>query len=129
MPGSGGDAPKNSIHAQGLLPLLTVHNDFIFAVIGEELGFIGAVAVVCAFLLILWRGLRAAHHAPDAFGRYLAAGLTTAIVLQAFVNISVVLGLVPTKGIPLPFLSAGGSSLLFTLVSIGLVLNISQHAD
>ena len=84
---------------------------------------------MAAFLLILWRGLRAAFHAPDAFGRFLAAGLTSAIVLQAFVNISVVLGLVPTKGIPLPFLSAGGSSLLFTLVSVGLVLNISQHAD
>ena len=114
---------------QKLFYLPYPYSDFIFAVIGEELGLIGALAVVAAFLVILWRGLRAAFHAPDAFGRFLAAGLTSAIVLQAFVNISVVLGLVPTKGIPLPFLSAGGSSLLFTLVSVGLILNISQHAD
>ena len=97
--------------------------------IGEELGFLGAVAVVAAFVLFLWRGLRAAFKAPDPFGMYLAAGLTLAIVLQAFINISVVLGLVPTKGIPLPFISAGGSSLLLTLLSVGLILNVSQHAD
>jgi cell division protein FtsW len=105
------------------------YSDFIDAVIGEELGLLGAVAVVAAFLFLLWRGLRAAFKAPDAFGMFLAAGLTLAIVLQAFINMSVVLGLVPTKGIPLPFISAGGSSLVFTLVSIGLILNVSQHAD
>jgi len=105
------------------------YSDFIYAVIGEELGLLGALAVVAAFLFFLWRGLRAAFKAPDAFGMFLAAGLTLAIVLQAFINISVVLGLVPTKGIPLPFISAGGSSLLFTLVSVGLILNVSQHAD
>ena len=105
------------------------YSDFIYAVIGEELGLIGAVTVVAAFLFLLWRGLRAAFKAPDAFGMFLAAGLTLAIVLQAVINMSVVLGLVPTKGIPLPFISAGGSSLLFTLVSIGLILNVSQHAD
>jgi cell division protein FtsW len=105
------------------------YSDFIFAVIGEELGMAGAAAVVTGFLLLLWRGIRAAWKAPDAFGSFLAAGLTLTIVLQAMFNISVVLGLVPTKGIPLPFISAGGSSLLLTLASVGLVLNVSQHAD
>jgi len=86
-------------------------------------------AVVLAFVLLLWRGIRAAWKAPDAFGTYLAAGLTLSIVLQALINVSVVLGLLPTKGIPLPFISAGGSSLVLTLLSVGLVLNVSQHAD
>ena len=82
-----------------------------------------------AFVFFLWRGLRAAWKAPDDFGLYLAAGLTLAVVLQGFINMSVVLGLVPTKGIPLPFISAGGSSLVFTLAGVGLILNVSQHAD
>ena len=99
------------------------------AVIGEELGLLGAGAVVLGFVLLLWRGVRAAWKAPDAFGTFLAAGLTLSIVLQGLINVSVVLGLLPTKGIPLPFISAGGSSLLFTLVSVGLLLNITQHAD
>jgi cell division protein FtsW len=114
---------------QKLFYLPYPYSDFIFAVIGEELGLLGAAAVVGAFLLLLWRGVRAAWSAPDAFGLYLAAGLTLAIVLQAFINVSVVLGLVPTKGIPLPFISAGGSSLVLTLLSIGIVLSVSQHAD
>jgi cell division protein FtsW len=105
------------------------YSDFIYAVIGEELGMLGALAVVLGFVLLLWRGVRAAWKAPDAFGTYLAAGLTLSIVLQGLINVSVVLGLLPTKGIPLPFISAGGSSLLFTLVSVGLLLNITQHAD
>ncbi len=104
-------------------------SDFIFAVIGEELGLIGTLALVLAFLFVLWRGFRAAWNAPDTFGRFLAGGLTLAIVLQALVNLSVVTGIVPTKGIPLPFISAGGSSLVLTLVAMGLVLNVSQHAD
>jgi cell division protein FtsW len=114
---------------QKLFYLPYPYSDFIYAVIGEELGLLGAAAVVMAFVLVLWRGLRAAWKAPDAFGTYLAAGLTVGIVLQAFINISVVLGLLPTKGIPLPFISAGGSSLVFTLLAVGLVLNVSQHAD
>ena len=114
---------------QKLFYLPYPYSDFIFAVIGEELGLIGAAAVVAGFVLFLWRGVRAAWKAPDAFSRYLAAGLTLEIVLQAFINISVVIGLLPTKGIPLPFISAGGSSLVMTLLSVGLVLNISQHAD
>ncbi len=104
-------------------------SDFVFAVIGEELGLIGAVLLVFGFLFFLWRGIRAAFRAPDPFAMFLAAGLSVAIVSQALINISVVLGLLPTKGIPLPFISAGGSSLLFTLVGVGLILNVSQHAD
>lgn len=114
---------------QKLFYLPYPYSDFIYAVIGEELGLLGAAAVMAAFVLFLWRGVRAAWRAPDDFGTYLAAGLTFAIVLQAFINMSVVLGLLPTKGIPLPFVSAGGSSLLLTLLSVGLVLNVSQHAD
>ncbi len=114
---------------QKLFYLPYPYSDFIFAVIGEELGLLGACAVVAGFMLFLWRGLRTAWLAPNPFGTFLAAGLTLAIVLQAFINLSVVLGLVPTKGIPLPFISAGGSSLFFTLLSVGLVLNVSQHAD
>ena len=114
---------------QKLFYLPYPYSDFIFAVIGEELGLLGALAVVLGFVLLLWRGLRTAWKAPDTFGTFLAAGLTLAIVIQAFINISVVLGLVPTKGICLPFISAGGSSLVFTLFGVGLVLNVSQHAD
>ncbi len=97
--------------------------------IGEELGLLGALAVVGAFVVLLWRGLRASWGAPDEFGRFLAAGITLGIVFQAFINVSVVLGLLPPKGIPLPFISAGGSSLVFTLFGVGLVANVSQHGD
>ena len=114
---------------QKLFYLPYPYSDFIFAVIGEELGLLGASAIVLGFLLFLWRGIRAAWKAPDPFGMFLAAGLTLAIVLQALINVSVVLGLLPTKGIPLPFISAGGSSLVLTLLAVGLVLNVSQHAD
>lgn len=114
---------------QKLFYLPYPYSDFIFAVIGEELGLLGAVAVVAGFVLLLWRGVRAAWKAPDRFGTLLAMGLTLAIVLQALVNVSVVLGLLPTKGIPLPFVSAGGTSLLLTLLAVGVVLNVSQHGD
>jgi cell division protein FtsW len=114
---------------QKLFYLPYPYSDFIYAVIGEEMGMIGTLAVLLAFVVLLWRGLRAAWSAPDDFGRFLAAGLTLSIVLQAFINISVTLGLLPTKGIPLPFISAGGSSLLFALIGVGLIANVSQHAD
>jgi cell division protein FtsW len=114
---------------QKLFYLPYPHSDFIFAVIGEELGLLGAGAVLLAFVVLLWRGLRAAWRAPDAFGTHLAAGLTLAVVMQGLINMSVVLGLLPTKGIPLPFISAGGTSLVMSLVSVGLVLSVSQHAD
>ena len=112
---------------QKLFYLPYPYSDFIYAVIGEELGLLGATAVVLAFLVLLWRGLRTAWRAPDSFGTFLAAGLTLAIVMQAFLNVSVVLGLLPTKGIPLPFISYGGSSLVVTLCACGVLLNISQH--
>ncbi|MBI4442817.1 MAG: putative lipid II flippase FtsW [Acidobacteria bacterium] len=105
------------------------HTDFIYAVAAEELGLWGATLLLVLFGLYFWRGWRASLHAPDAFGRYLAAGLTLAIVGQALMNISVVLGMVPPKGVPLPFISYGGSSLFCNLAATGILLNISQHAE
>jgi cell division protein FtsW len=113
---------------QKLLYLPEAHTDTIYAVVGEELGLIGAAAILFAFGIILWRGLRAAVLIPDDFGRYLALALTTMLVVQGFMNMSVVLGMMPTKGIPLPMISFGGSSLVTTLGSLGLLLNISEHA-
>lgn len=104
------------------------HTDFIYAVIAEETGLIGATVVLLCFAVITWRGLHVASHAPDRFGAFLAIGLTTMVAIQAFLNMSVVLGLMPTTGIPLPFVSAGGSSLLIGLVGMGMLLNVSQHA-
>ena len=103
------------------------HTDFIFAIVGEELGFVGAAALVAAFSVIAWRGLRAARRAPDAFGAFLAAGATAMIVVQAAINMSVVLALMPTKGLPMPFVSYGGSSLVASWLAGGLILNVSQH--
>ena len=113
---------------QKLFYLPEPHTDFIYAVIGEELGLIGATVVLICFLIITWRGLYIAVHAPDRFGAFLALGLTTMIVAQALLNISVTLGMLPTKGIPLPLVSAGGSSLLTNLLGMGILLNVSQHA-
>jgi cell division protein FtsW len=114
---------------QKLLYLPEAHTDFIYAVVGEELGLWGASAVLIGFVVILWRGLRLFWLASDPFGRYLALGITVAIVVQALINMSVVLDLGPTKGIPLPMISSGGSSLLSTLASLGLLLSISQHSQ
>jgi cell division protein FtsW len=114
---------------QKLFYLPEPHNDFIYSVISEELGLAGATVVLACFCVITWRGLRTAMRAPDRFGAFLALGLTTMVAFQAFFNISVVLGLLPTKGIPLPFVSYGGSSLLINLVGMGILLNVSQHAS
>ena len=103
------------------------HTDFIFAIVGEELGFLGAFGVVAGFAVLAWRGLRAARRAPDAASAFLAAGATAMLVVQAAINVSVVLALVPTKGIALPFVSYGGSSLVTCWIAGGLLLNISQH--
>jgi cell division protein FtsW len=127
--GSGG--PNGLGFAQGkqkMLFLPFAHSDFIFAVVGEELGLLGTMTILLVFGLFLWRGLRASLLAPDRFARLLSLGIVTGIVVQALFNISVVLSLVPTKGIPLPFISYGGSSLVPTLAAVGIVLNISQHA-
>jgi cell division protein FtsW len=113
---------------QKLFYLPEPHNDFIYAVIAEELGLLGATTVLACFCVITWRGLRTASRAPDRFGTFLAIGLTVMLAFQAFFNISVVLGLAPTKGIPLPFVSAGGSSLLVSLLGMAILLNVSQHA-
>ena len=114
---------------QKLLFLPFAHSDFIFAVVSEELGLVGGLAVILVFALFLWRGVRTALLAPDRFGMLLSLGIVTSIVAQALFNISVVLSLVPTKGIPLPFVSYGGSSLLPTLAAVGILLNVSQHAS
>ncbi len=103
------------------------HTDFIFAIVGEELGFLGAFGVVGCFAVVAWRGLRAARRAPDPSAAFLAAGATAMLVVQAAINVSVVLALVPTKGIALPFISYGGSSLVACWIAGGLLLNISQH--
>jgi cell division protein FtsW len=111
---------------QKLFYLPEPQTDFIFAVVSEELGYIGACILIIAFGIILWRGLRASARCTCEFGRLLAIGLTVMVVGQALVNMSVVLGLLPTKGIPLPLISYGGSSLFFTLAAVGVLLNISQ---
>lgn len=103
------------------------HTDFIFAVLGEELGFIGTVTVIALFFLFAWRGYKIAISAPDTFGSVLAAGLTTMISLQAMMNIAVVTASMPVTGIPLPFISYGGSALLFTMAGVGILLNISRQ--
>lgn len=112
---------------QKLMFLPEADSDFIYATIGEELGLWGATAVLAGFLVILWRGVRLFVLARDDFGKYLALGVTVAIVIQAFINISVVLDMGPTKGFPLPMISLGGSSLLSTLTCLGMLLSVSEH--
>jgi cell division protein FtsW len=114
---------------QKLFYLPEPHTDFIFAVTAEELGLVGALIVVTLFAIFLWRGMRASWRTEDVFGRYLAVGITSMVVMQAFINISVVLGMMPTKGIPLPLVSYGGSSLFVTLACIGVLLNITKQAE
>ena len=105
------------------------HTDFIFAVLGEEFGFVGAAAVTIIFMLFIWRGLHISRYTSNLFGSLLAVGITTLIGLQAFINIGVVIGLLPTKGITLPFISYGGSSIVLSLVSVGILLNISRYIN
>jgi cell division protein FtsW len=114
---------------QKLFFLPEPHTDFIYSVIGEELGFIGTSLVLLVFAVLLWRGLRAALRAPDRFGYLLGMGLTLFLVVQGALNMGMVLGLLPTKGLPLPFISYGGSSLMVGLLSVGVLLNISQHSN
>jgi cell division protein FtsW len=114
---------------QKLFYLPEPHTDFIFASTAEELGLVGSLFVVGLFAIFLWRGMRASWRTEDMFGRYLAVGITSMVVLQAFINISVVLGMMPTKGIPLPLVSYGGSSLFVTLACVGVLLNITKQAE
>jgi cell division protein FtsW len=114
---------------QKLFYLPEPHTDFVFSVLAEELGLLGAITVITLFAVFLYRGMRTALASRDVYARYLATGITAMIVVQAVFNISVVLGLMPTKGIPLPFISYGGSSLFVMLASVGVLLNISQSTD
>ena len=128
--GTGGVSGKGLMAGvQKLFYLPEPHTDFIFAVVGEELGLIGATAILICFCVITWRGLKVAGAAQDRFGAFLAMGVTTMIGVQAMANMSVVLGLLPTKGFPLPFVSAGGSSLLISMAGMGMLLNVSQHTS
>ena len=113
---------------QKLLYLPEAHTDFIYAVVAEELGLAGSVGILIGFGVIFWRGLRAAFRMRDDFGRYLALGVTVVVVAQGFINMSVVLGMMPTKGIPLPMISYGGSSLLSTLALLGILMNVAENA-
>ena len=127
--GSGGFTGVGLMESkQKLFYLPEAHTDFIYAVICEELGFIGAALVIAMFAVYGWRGLRAAFNAPDGFGRMLALGATAMVLFQSLINFAVVIGLMPTKGIPLPFVSYGGSSLLVMLLATGVLLNISQQS-
>ncbi len=128
--GSGGTFGKGLMAGvQKLYYIPEPHTDFIYAVIGEELGLIGCTAVLLCFAMIAWRGYRASLLAPDRFGSLLALGLTSMVAVQALVNISVILRLLPNKGIPLPFVSNGGSSLVVNMIAMGVLLNISQQAS
>jgi cell division protein FtsW len=127
--GAGGPAGLGLMNGrQKLLYLPEAHTDFIYAVVGEELGLFGSVGLLIGFAVLFWRGLRAAFRMGDDFGRYLALGATVVVVVQALMNMSVVLGMMPTKGIPLPMISYGGSSLLSTLALLGILMNVAEHA-
>ena len=112
---------------QKLFYLPESHTEFIFAIVGEEMGFVGALLVISLFGLLLWRGTRIALRAPDLFGAYTAMGITFTIVAQAAINLGVVVGLLPTTGVPLPFVSLGGSSMVTTFLCIGILLSISRY--
>ncbi len=128
--GSGGILGEGFARGQQKLFYLPYpYSDFIFSVVGEEFGLVGTLAIVLAFGFLLWRGTRAALLAPDRFGTLLGIGIITGIIVQALFNISVVISILPAKGIPLPFISYGGSSVIVTLFAVGILLNISQYAN
>lgn len=128
--GSGGVLGLGLMQShQKLMFLPEAQTDCIYAIVGEELGLWGATGVLVGFLVILWRGTRLFFVAPDDFGRYLALGVTVAITVQAFINMTMVLDMIPTKGIPLPMISYGGSSLLSTLASLGMLLSVSEQSE
>jgi cell division protein FtsW len=128
--GTGGLWGKGYLHGvQKMFYLPEAHNDYIFAMIGEEQGLIGTTIVLLCFALIIWRGLTVARRAPDAFGSLLAVGITAMLGIPALVNMGVVTNLLPAKGIALPLVSAGGSSMIVSLVAMGVLLNISQQGS
>ncbi len=113
---------------QKLFYLPEPHTDFVFSVLGEELGFVGVSAVIFIFLILIWRGIRVSLRSPDLYGTYLSLGIALTIGIQVVINMGMTTGLLPTKGLPLPFISVGGSSLLISMMSIGVLLNISEHS-
>jgi cell division protein FtsW len=119
----------NSLYKLPNSPLPVVHSDSVFAIVGEELGLLGALSVIAAFIFLAYRGTRIAMKATDTFGQLLAFGITTWIVLQAFINIAVVTVTIPNTGIPLPFISYGGSSLVTVMAGLGILLNISKDGQ
>ena len=126
--GSGGIFGVGLAHSkQKLFYLPEAHTDFIFSIIGEELGLIGTLSVVALFVIFIWLGFRTAYSARDLFGQFLAYGLVTMLALQVLINIGAVTGSIPTKGLPLPFISYGGTSLVYSMMSVGLLLNIARH--
>jgi cell division protein FtsW len=128
--GSGGLFGVGLGHSvQKLFYLPAAHTDFILSIIGEELGFVGAFATILLFIALIWQGARIAKRTTDPFGYFLAVGIVAIIGLQAVVNVGVTIGALPTKGLPLPFISYGGSALVFNMVCIGLLLNISRVND
>src|SRR6202049_19684 len=128
--GSGGFTGVGLMESkQKLFYLPEAHTDFIYAVLCEEMGFIGGALALGLFAIYGWRGMRSAFKATDEFGRFAALGITVMVLSQALINLGVVLGMMPTKGIPLPFMSYGGSSLLVMLLATGVLLNISQQAE
>ncbi|MCO6465752.1 MAG: putative lipid II flippase FtsW [Bradyrhizobiaceae bacterium] len=124
--GITGLGPGQSRQRDWFLP--ESYGDFIFSIVGEEYGFIGITLIILCFVLIMWRGYMVARKAPDPFGRLVAGGITTTIAIYAFVNAGVTCGLLPTTGLPMPFISYGGSSVLFSTIAIGVLLNVSAHA-
>jgi len=126
--GSGGVTGRGFMQGLQKIGFLPESNtDFIYAVIGEEFGLLGTTLVLLAFVIIAWRGYRVATTMPDTYGAFLALGLTTLLAAQALANISVVIGVLPNKGLPLPFVSAGGSSMFVSMLAVGMLLNLSQH--
>ncbi|MFL6451958.1 MAG: FtsW/RodA/SpoVE family cell cycle protein [Bryobacteraceae bacterium] len=126
--GSGGIVGVGLMQSkQKMLYLPEAQTDFIYGIVGEETGFLGSFVLLAGFVIVLWRGLRTYFRASDNFGRYLALSVTVCVVMQALINMSVVLDLVPNKGIPLPFVSYGGSSLLSTLLLMGMLLSVNEH--
>ncbi|GMV52519.1 MAG: putative lipid II flippase FtsW [Flavobacteriales bacterium] len=124
--GITGVGPGQSRQRDWFLP--ESYGDFIFSIVGEEYGYIGVVLLLLCFIVITWRGFTTVREAPDTFGRLLAGGITTTLALYAFVNAGVTCGLLPTTGLPMPFISYGGSSVLFSTIAVGILLNISSHA-
>lgn len=124
--GITGVGPGQSRQRDWFLP--ESYGDFIFSIVGEEYGFIGISIIILCFVVIMWRGYMIARKAPDSFGRLLAGGITTTLAVYAFVNAGVTCGLLPTTGLPMPFISYGGTSVLFSTIAVGILLNISSHA-